>query len=278
MIVSRNDRPTGDDIRPSPSGTTPLQGAGASVDRVPDPALGIFESLLVWEGRPIELDAHLARLQESARVLYGISLPDRLASDVEAEARRGPPCARLAIDLDPRRSPGHRITYRSEELSPDIVFPPPAEGIEVEVLRLHHGLGAHKWRDRRLVEGGGGPEEDPQPLIVDPEGRVLETGRGSLFAIRDEVLRTPSLDGRILPGIGRRRILEIAARRGLSVSVGDMTLDELAGAEEAFSTNSVRGIEPLRGCRGLAAWTCRGVTGELRLEMARGWSIPVSEH
>lgn len=68
------------------------------------------------------------RLQESAHLLYGISLPDRLASDVVAQARRGSPCARLAIDLDPRRGPGHQITYRSRELSPGTVFPPPAGG------------------------------------------------------------------------------------------------------------------------------------------------------
>lgn len=254
----------------------PLPGARASIDRAPDPALGIFESLLICGGRAIELDAHLTRLQESAHLLYGISLPDRLASDVVAQARRGSPCARLAIDLDPRRGPGHQITYRSRELSPGTVFPPAAGGIEVEILRLHNGLGAHKWRDRRLVDDGSGPDEHLQPLIVDAEGRVLETGRGNLFAIRDGVLRTPPLDGRILPGIGRRRVLEIAARRGLAVRVGDVTLDDLAGAQEAFSTNAVRGIEPLRGCRGLTTWTRRDVTGELRLDLAQSWGIPVS--
>lgn len=90
--------------------------------------------------------------------------------------------------------------------------------------------------------------------------------------------KNPPLDGRILPGIGRRRVLEIAARRSLAVRVGDVTLDDLAGAQEAFCTNAVRGIEPLRGCRGLTTWTRRDVTGELRLDLAQSRGIPVSGH
>ncbi|MEX2413240.1 MAG: aminotransferase class IV, partial [Thermoleophilaceae bacterium] len=52
----------------------------------PDPALGIFETLLVVDGEPIALDAHLARMSASARQLFGDA----------AEARTRGPARALA--------------------------------------------------------------------------------------------------------------------------------------------------------------------------------------
>jgi branched-subunit amino acid aminotransferase/4-amino-4-deoxychorismate lyase len=48
--------------------------------RRPDPQQGVFETLLVLNGRPIELDAHLARLEASLKALF----PDRVAPTLPA--------------------------------------------------------------------------------------------------------------------------------------------------------------------------------------------------
>ncbi len=37
---------------------------------VPDPRKGVFETLLVLDGRPVEWDAHMARLRASLSALY----------------------------------------------------------------------------------------------------------------------------------------------------------------------------------------------------------------
>ena len=42
----------------------------------PDEREGVFETILVLDERPIELDAHLARLAASVRILYGEDPPD----------------------------------------------------------------------------------------------------------------------------------------------------------------------------------------------------------
>jgi branched-subunit amino acid aminotransferase/4-amino-4-deoxychorismate lyase len=58
-------------------------------------------------------------------------------------------------------------------------------------------------------------------------------------------LWTPPLDGRILPGVTRARVLRSARRRGLRVIEARLPGALLAAAEEVFVTSSVRGVAPI---------------------------------
>ena len=62
----------------------------------PDPAAGLYETLLVAAGEPRDLAAHLARLAASLRALYGLAPPPALAE--RARTRRARPRARAAAD------------------------------------------------------------------------------------------------------------------------------------------------------------------------------------
>ena len=53
----------------------------------PDPARGVFSTMLVIDGRPVELDPHLAQLRESVQVLYGAELPPHADHGAAIEAR-----------------------------------------------------------------------------------------------------------------------------------------------------------------------------------------------
>src|SRR6478752_7011361 len=53
-----------------PRGTTALE----PWPRRPDPAMGLLETIAVREGALVDADAHLARLEASARAVYGIEL------------------------------------------------------------------------------------------------------------------------------------------------------------------------------------------------------------
>ena len=62
----------------------------------PDPAAGLYETLLVAAGEPRDLAAHLARLAASLRALYGLAPPPALAE--RARTGRARPRARAAAD------------------------------------------------------------------------------------------------------------------------------------------------------------------------------------
>jgi len=75
-------------------------------------------------------------------------------------------------------------------------------GVTLRPFVVPGGLGAHKWRDRHLLSitglGSAG-----QLLITAENGDVLETDRGSVFAVVGGALCTPPADGRLQPGITR---------------------------------------------------------------------------
>jgi 4-amino-4-deoxychorismate lyase len=90
---------------------------------------------------------------------------------------------------------------------------------------------------------------------------------------RGSTLFTPSLDLGILAGVTRDTLLDLAPTHGLAVREGRFPLAELAGAEEAFTSSSVRELLPvveLDGqpiVRGDAAATLQAA---LRKEAGRG--------
>lgn len=172
--------------------------------------------------------------------LYGSSLPPGLAADLLAAANEATH-ARMRIDCQPGSSGlavGFELTGLSERELP----------VRLHPRALPGGLGGHKWSDRRLLSSLG---DEGEPLLCDLDGLVLEAGRANIFCVeRDGRLLTPPADGRILPGVTRARVLELAPRLGLAVSVEPIDLDRLARAGELFLTGSLGGVEPahLAGC------------------------------
>ena len=74
---------------PRVSRVAPVPALAGGADR-PDPALGVFETLLVRGGVPVDARAHLARLERSVSALYGEALPEDLHARVLAAAAAAP--------------------------------------------------------------------------------------------------------------------------------------------------------------------------------------------
>ena len=94
-------------------GRAPTRAAGpralAGVAERPDPAHGVFETLLARDGEPVDADAHLSRLARSVESLYGQELPDDLPEQLRwrPQARRP---ARLRVLMSP--GPGRVAMWR----------------------------------------------------------------------------------------------------------------------------------------------------------------------
>jgi para-aminobenzoate synthetase/4-amino-4-deoxychorismate lyase len=203
----------------------------------PDPAHGLFETVLVLDGEPVALAAHLDRLAASLAGLFNASLPTGLADDV-AEQARGLRLGRMRVVVD---RVGAGATLATQEVDPADFFPDRERGVALRSLPCPGGLGAHKWADREFL---GEVKGEPVPLLFDRGDEVLEAGRGNVFIARDSILRTPPLDGRILPGTARAAAIGVAREAGIEVREHRLTRDELFGADEVFLTGSVRGVEP----------------------------------
>jgi branched-subunit amino acid aminotransferase/4-amino-4-deoxychorismate lyase len=215
--------------------------------RRPDTKQGVFETLLVLDGEPIELDAHLARLQRSLRTLYGKPLPAG-TEELARESATGLEPGRLRLSIVPSGG-GFRCKAAAEAIDPAIPFHDPNDGVALVSYPLPGGLGAHKWCDRSCL-----PQTDAgtAPLLLDTDGAVLEAGWANVFAVRDGILSTPPLDGRILPGVTRAAAIGIAQRAGTKVTERRLVREDLLAADEVFLTSSVRRVEAARELNGAA--------------------------
>jgi para-aminobenzoate synthetase/4-amino-4-deoxychorismate lyase len=246
------------------------------VSLTPDPRRGVFETMLVLGGEPVELDAHLERLAGSLATLYGEALPSDTADQVR-EGARDLEHGKLRITIAPSSSKGQpAMRVIAAPIDPAAVFPGLARGIALRSFSVEGGLGEHKWADRRLLERA---ESDLSPdelsLLVDRDGAVLEASRASLFAVGDGWLATPPADGRILPGIARRRTIEAA--RGAGIEVREQSLP-LAGLSdrEAFLAGSVRGIEPVLAINGAALPHSGEISARVAADLRGRW-LPVPQ-
>ena len=199
----------------------------------PDPALGVFETVLVEGGRPVALEQHLGRLATSVAELYGAALPSTVLAGARAVAAETTGRSRMRVLADPEGAV--RITT-----SP--AGPRAAGPVVLDPFALPGGLGAHKWRDRRLLDTLAALRPGSVPLLVDTDGLVLEAAYANVWIVEGDELITPPADGRMLPGITRAELL--AAHDGAREEPID--LDRLASADALFLTSSISGRLPAR--------------------------------
>jgi para-aminobenzoate synthetase/4-amino-4-deoxychorismate lyase len=253
--------------------------------------MGVFETMLVIAGRPVELDAHLERLEASLATLYGGELPGS-ARDTILDEARGLVHGKLRIAVAPSwvdlvahsatkstQRGGRRPTLSvdAEEIESAAIFPCLERGISLHSTTVPGGLGEHKWADRRLLERAESTLSPRElPLLLDADGSVLEASRASVFCIGGDSVATPPTDGRILPSIARRQAIEAARDAGIEVQERALTLDDLRDGE-AFLTGSVRGVEPVIALDGVALSPPRRISARVAAGLRRRWRVGPGE-
>jgi para-aminobenzoate synthetase/4-amino-4-deoxychorismate lyase len=211
----------------------------------PDPARGVFETMLVLDDEPVELGAHLERIEASLVALYGAGLPPTAAGLVGEQTARLP-LGRVRLTVVPSDD-GARCEAVARTIDPAIVFPIWERGAELRSLAVPGGLGSHKLVDRPALPDG---TDAAVPLLLEADGEVLEAGRANVFVAQRGVLVTPAADGRILPGLTRAAAIAVARDEAVEVEERALGRDDLLEADEVFLTGSVRGVEPARSLDG----------------------------
>jgi para-aminobenzoate synthetase component I len=227
--------------------------------------MGVFDSLLVVAGEPVELEAHLRRLEQTLASVYAQDLPPR-AKEAVRQAAKGLPLGRVRFTLVPAED-GLRPDRRAGWVVPETVFP--VRGVKLRTELVNGGRGPHKWVDRRDMEH---PDDGPGQLICDGE-ELLEAGWANLFAVREGTLWTPPADGRILPGTARAALLEIAAEEDIPTTEHPLHAADLYTAEETFLTNSIRGIEPATELDGTDLPGSGPISSRLAAALQQRWRL-----
>ncbi|HEY6730313.1 MAG TPA: aminotransferase class IV [Solirubrobacterales bacterium] len=236
--------------------------------RKPDPAQGIFETMLVVRGAPVAPSAHLARLGASLEAVYGAGLPPE-AHRIVVESAEGLKLGRLRLTVAPSTEgrPGLDLAADVGELDDWPHFP--EQPVSLRPHQVDGGLGCHKWADRAALPT---PSPGEAPLLVDRDD-VLEAAWANVFAVRRGALFTPPLDGRILPGVTRATTIELARSRSIETIERVLSLDELRQADEVFLTNSIRGIELVGSVDGVPLEAPGPIASALRADLETAWDL-----
>lgn len=205
--------------------------------------------VLMWERHRRRLLSfpHVAIEEEFLPSLQG------LTALLEARGCSGPSRLRVSAWSD-----GALAGVRAEAVcSPVEVFGPGQSPAWLAVVRWdnppeagHKIIARHPWQEAGDSAETWGADD---ALMVDQEGRLLETSKANVFVRRGLTVATPPAPERCLPGIMRQMIAEVLPSIGLRFEERDIFLDELAFADEVWLTNAVAGVVRVRKV-GERAW------------------------
>ncbi|MGZ6709117.1 MAG: chorismate-binding protein [Solirubrobacteraceae bacterium] len=198
--VRRKARPVlralGADLPPAPRRRVPAAPRALAYGHRPDPAAGLIETLRTEDGVPVAAAGHAARLAASAQALYGLDVDATPAIAAAAAGTTG--VGRLRVELEPGGTLRTAWAPASAPRAPALV-----------PYVLPGGLGAHKWRDRALLDALGAL--GGTPLLLDGDGEVLEAAWAAVLLVEgDRLVAAPEDDRRLssitvrgLPGVVR---------------------------------------------------------------------------
>ena len=225
---------------------------------------GVYEVIRTYNGRPFQMARHLDRLDTSLSQVQIDADWDRTTltrwidtvitdsgytdTKVYVQVTRG---------VAPRNHPFPHVAPTTLITATEVH--PPAEAL------ITNGVRAIRTDDirwdrcnikslnllpnvlaRQAAEETGAFEA----IFVGADGTVREGSSSNIFAVSDGTVVTPPLSHRLLAGVSRAYLLEIAAAGGIPTAEKQIAFDELLTADEVFITGTtieVLGVREIDG-------------------------------
>jgi 4-amino-4-deoxychorismate lyase len=216
---------------------------------------GAFETVRVYDGTGFRLPEHLERLARSAERIglppvNVLQLRELASQAIEAAGVQdavlrlfwtpgngeGDPTAlalvsTLADHYDALRERGQRVIS--------------LRGIRADEPWLLPGVKSTSYAVNMAAEAEARRRGADDAVFVDANGIVLEGPTTNIWWRHGRTLYTPALELGILAGVTRAAVIDLAEEAGYAVEEGAYRLEELAAAEEAFTSSSVREVMPV---------------------------------
>lgn len=237
----------------------PLEQATVSVlDRGFNFADGVYEIIPVYSGKAFRLPEHLKRLQNS---LAGISLSldydDRKWRSVLDELLR---LNRVAEDssiyIQVTRGAADRNHFYQAGYTPTVFImckPVPVTEVSAGISAILHKDIRWEYCDIKsvallpnvLLKQRARDKDGSYEAILIRDGYVTEGAASNVFTVHGDTVRTPPKSNRLLPGITRDLVVELAGEAGCQCLEVQVTEQELLQADEVWITSSSLGVAPV---------------------------------
>jgi branched-chain amino acid aminotransferase len=215
---------------------------------------GIFETIAVFNHVALYLESHLTRLAGAGNAL-GIAIDNNAVragiAHVIANGRLAHGVLRITVT---RGALGGPLAQAGGVPTVLVTLKPRRAGALGEAvalvtssIRRNETAPSASFKTLSYIDGIAAAREAANmgcddALMLNINGDVACSTISNLFIIRGRQLATPSLDCGVLPGIVRRRVLDMAPGLGFDVSERRIKPGELIVADAVFLTNSLRFI------------------------------------
>ena len=229
---------------------------------------GVFESIRILSGKPINIENHIDRLLKGANVLkmetpanYGVNFfQEKILELIEKSGiKQGGRC-RLSID---RATGGAYLPDSNDctfyiEVYPYLMnyFELNAKGLELDIYRdikLHKNfLSNYKTKTGLpyVMASIAAKEQGLDDLFLTNEkGNVIESGSCNVFIVSNGVLYTSGLDEGCIAGTMRMQVINLAIKHNIKIYECSILPQNLLSADEIIFTNAIRGINWVAGYR-----------------------------
>jgi branched-chain amino acid aminotransferase len=233
---------------------------------------GVWEGVRLHKGGLLFLDAHLDRLHAGARA---ISLDIGLCRDEMAQVLRDLMAAnnmqdgvhvRLMVTRGEKRTPNQdpRNALGRPTIAIVAEYKEPSAAIKAQGLNLFTStirctpadmfdmrLNSHSRLNLVIALTQAISAGADEALMLDPNGFVSSCNATNFFFAANNEICT-SAGAYCFNGITRGNIIALCRRHGIPVRLGNFTLHEVYGAQEAFVTGTFGGVVPVRAVDGRA--------------------------
>ena len=234
---------------------------------------GVFETIHIYNGKPLHFMRHITRMATSASTLGFINEYDKqdfieeLKNKIELYLEDLKKNNKIAnnVALKAAFSCGNLYLSVRENTYKTVDY---KKGFSLEysqILRnesspftFHKTLnyGDNIWEKRRAQKNGF-----DEPLFLNTKGELTEGATTNIFIVKENIIYTPSISSGLLAGIMRAEIIDyFSCNFKINYSVNDkirskyeiketvLYPEDIENADQMFVTNSLLGVMPVKRC------------------------------
>lgn len=243
-----------------------------------------FETIRVYAGRPFALAEHLDRLLMGAGRL---GLPPVARADLEAVAHQAlqaaatPDCALRYYWTGGREGEGRSVVLATVSPIPAGFDEQRLVGLTVASMSLGvdstprdqlpwllSGVKSTSYAVNMAARAEAVRRGAEDALFLTVDGYVLEGPTSNVWWRHGRTLFTPSTDLGVLAGVTRTQIKALGTAAGYALEEGRYPVDDVATADEAWMSSSVRELMPIVALDGAPIGT--GRPGSAMAELQAG--------
>ncbi len=217
---------------------------------------GLFETILVKNGKLLLLDLHLNRIvNDSKKLFFKAVSAEKINELLQPIIINYPNAIVKLIIARNQKSRGYAVSDQSEFDSIVVINALPVKKMQLTAKICQTRLASQpllaKIKHLNRLEQVLASNEleqgvDEGVLFLHKKDQLVETISSNIFVIKDDEISTPLLINAGVEGVAKKIIISTANKNGLVIKEKNINKHQLLNADSVFISNSIFGLRQLK--------------------------------